>query len=60
MFLRHTLIKKLEDYFFKKGYYRYAYVTRPFAPPEKAYIYERAFGRDGFPWSYQDETGYSA
>ena len=59
MFLRHTLIKKLEDYFFKKGYYRYAHVTRPLGSTERAYIYEWAFGRDGFPWSYLDETGYS-
>lgn len=59
MFLRHTLIKKLEDYFFKKGHYRYAHVTRPLGSTERAYIYEWAFGRDGFPWAYSDETGYS-
>jgi len=40
MFLRHTLIKKLEDYFFKKGHYRYAHVTRPLGSTERAYIYE--------------------
>lgn len=59
MFLRHTLIKKLEDYFFKKGHYRYAHVTRPLGSTERAYIYEWAFGRDGFPWAYSDETGCS-
>lgn len=59
MFLRHTLIKKLEDYFFKKGFYRYAHVTRPLGSTEGSYIYEWAFGRDGFPWSYRNETGDS-
>ena len=59
MFLRHTLIKKLEDYFFKKGHYTYAHVTRPLGSAKIAYIYEWAFGRDGFPWAYPDETGYS-
>jgi hypothetical protein len=59
MFLRHTLIKKLEDYFFKKGRYKYAHVTRPLGSTDRAYVYEWAFGRDGFPWSYLNETGYS-
>lgn len=59
MFLRHMLIKKLEDYFFKKGFYRYAHVTRPLGSAERAYIYEWAFGQDGFPWSYVNETGDS-
>jgi hypothetical protein len=59
MFLRHTLIKKLEDYFFKKGFYRYAHVTRPLGSTGRAYIYEWAFGQDGFPWSYLSETGDS-
>ena len=59
MFLRHMLIKKLEDYFFKKGFYKYAHVTRPLGSTERAYIYEWAFGRDGFPWSYLNDTGDS-
>lgn len=59
MFLRHMLIKKLEDYFFKKGFYRYAHVTRPLGSTERGYVYEWAFGRDGFPWSYADEYGNS-
>ena len=59
MFLRHMLIKKLEDYFFKKGFYKYAHVTRPLGSTERAYIYEWAFGRDGFPWSYLNDDGDS-
>jgi hypothetical protein len=57
MFLRHTLIKKLEDYFFKKGFYKYAHVTRPLGSTDRTYLYEWAFGRDGFPWSYRNEIG---
>jgi hypothetical protein len=57
MFLRHMIIKKLEDYFFKKGIYKYAHVTRPLGSTDRAYIYEWAFGRDGFPWTYLDEKG---
>jgi len=59
MFLRHMLIKKLEDYFFKKGFYKYAHITRPLGSIDRSYIYEWAFGRDGFPWSYLNETGDS-
>jgi len=59
MFLRHMLIKKLEDYFFKKGLYKYAHVTRPLGSTGRAYIYKWAFGLDGFPWSYLDEHGDS-
>ena len=59
MFLTHMLIKKLEDFFFKKGFYRYAHVTRPLGSTDRSYIYEWAFGRDAFPWSYLNETGDS-
>lgn len=59
MFLRHMLIKKLEDYFFKKGFYKYAHVTRPLGSTQRAYIYEWAFGQDGFPWSYMNDEGDS-
>ena len=59
MFLRHTLIKKLEDYFFKRGFYRYAHITRPLGSTDRTYIYEWAFGHDGFPWSYLNEGGDS-
>jgi len=58
MFLRHTIIKKLEDYFFRKGVYRFAHVTRPLGSTDKGYIYEWAFGADAFPWyvSTEDEN----
>ena len=54
MFCKHAAIKKLEDYFFKKGTYRYAHVTRPLGSTDDAYIYEWAFGTDSFPWEYTE------
>jgi len=54
-FFLHTIIKKLEDYFFKKGVYNYSHVPRPLGSTEKAYIYEWAFGTEGLPWYYQDK-----
>lgn len=64
LFLRHTIVKKLEDYFFRKGVYKYAHVPRPLGSvskvgedPLEAYIYEWAFGTEGFPWDYVDPDG---
>ncbi len=51
-FLKHAVLKKIEDYFFRKGIYRYAHITRPLGSKPKNYIYEWAFGRDGFSWYY--------
>jgi hypothetical protein len=57
MFFRHAVIKKLEDYFFKIGLCGYAHVTRPLGSTEESYIYEWAFGIDGFPWEYVELEG---
>ena len=57
MFYRHAVIKKLEDYFFMKGVYRYPHVTRPLGSTDDSYIYEWAFGTDGFPWEYVETDG---
>lgn len=61
MFLKHTIIKKLEDYFQKKGIYKFPHIPRPLGSisgiseePYEAYIYEWARGSDGFPWGYMD------
>lgn len=56
-FLRHTIVKKLEDYFFIKGKYGYAHITRPLGSMSDAYLYEWAFGLDSFPWYYADTNG---
>ncbi|UCD71464.1 MAG: hypothetical protein JSW70_00315 [Syntrophobacterales bacterium] len=64
LLLRHTIVKKLEDYFFRKGVYMYAHIPRPLGSvskggenPSEAYIYEWAFGNEGFPWEYVDDEG---
>lgn len=54
MFLKHALIKKLEDYFFRRGEYMFAHVTRPLGSTDESYIYEWAFGEGNFPWEYSD------
>ncbi|MFB0509914.1 MAG: hypothetical protein ACETVX_05410, partial [bacterium] len=66
MFLRHMIIKKLDDYFYRKGFYKYSHVPRPFGSisrddkePSEAYLYEWAFGSEGFPWQYPNSEGYS-
>ena len=64
MFLRHTIIKKLEDYFYRKGAYMFAHIPRPLGSisrisdkPYEAYIYEWAFGTESFPWECVDKKG---
>ena len=64
MFLRHTIIKKLEDYFYRKGAYMFAHIPRPLGSiskvgekPYEAYIYEWAFGSESFPWENVDSKG---
>jgi hypothetical protein len=61
LFLRHTILKKLEDYFHRTGKYVFAHIPRPLGSISKvgrnhqeAYIYEWAFGSEGFPWVYFD------
>ena len=67
LFLRHTIVKKMEDYFFRKGIYTYAHIPRPLGSlsregkePSEAYIYEWAFGTENFPWEYVDLKGKRA
>lgn len=59
MFLRHTIIKKLEDYFQRKKIYQFSHIPRPLGSisrngenPYEAYIYEWVFGSDSFLWEY--------
>jgi hypothetical protein len=61
MFLRHAIIKKIEDYFHRKGEYVFSHIPRPLGSisrnkkdPYEAYIYEWAFGTEGFSWIYMD------
>ncbi len=64
LFLKHAIVKKMEDYFFREGIYMYAHIPRPLGSisrggesPSEAYIYEWAFGTEGFPWEYVDREG---
>lgn len=56
-FLLHTIIKKLEDYFFRTEKYGYAHITRPLGSTLNGCLYEWAPGMEGFPWEYQDSAG---
>ncbi len=66
MFLKHAIIKKLEDYFHRKGLYQFSHIPRPFGSISgngetsyEAYIYEWVFGTDGFPWEHTNPEGGS-
>ncbi|HWU41505.1 MAG TPA: hypothetical protein VN203_27940, partial [Candidatus Acidoferrum sp.] len=57
MFIRHLIAKKLDDHFYRSGIYVFAHVPRPLGSISRgepdlreAYLYEWAFGRDGFSW----------
>jgi hypothetical protein len=57
MFIRHTVIKKLDDYFLRKRIYTTSHIPRPLGSisqigenPIEAYFYEWALGGEGFPW----------
>ena len=64
MFLKHMIIKKLEDYFYRAGEYIFAHIPRPLGSISKvgkeayeAYLYEWAFGSENFPWEVGDYEG---
>lgn len=57
LFLRHTIFKKLDDYFLKSDKYFFQHITRPLGSIEKngaseGYLYEWVYGADTFPWEY--------
>ncbi|MFA6472215.1 MAG: hypothetical protein WCU00_09270 [Candidatus Latescibacterota bacterium] len=67
MFLRHLIVKKIEDYFFRTRVYKYSHIPRPFGSisgrddkPYEAYLYEWVFGDEGFPWQVMDNDGHLA
>lgn len=64
MFIRHAVIKKLDDFFYRTGVYLFSHVPRPLgslsrrAPePREAYLYEWAFGSETFAWEENDSEG---
>lgn len=67
VFLRHAIIKKLEDYFHRLERYSFAHISRPLGSisrfgenAREAYIYEWAFGSDGFAWEHITSQGKPA
>lgn len=61
LFFKHVILKKLDDYFCRIKKYEFPHITRPLGSisgdngkPYEAYLYEWAFGTDGFPWEYQN------
>lgn len=56
IFLRHALIKKLDDYFFRSGKYRFSHVPRPLgSDTDGIYYYEWVFGDEGFYPEFYDK-----
>lgn len=56
-FLRHSVIKKLEDFFVQQDKYRTAHIPRPLGSTDKGYIYEFVIGSEGFPWELTGRDG---
>jgi hypothetical protein len=57
MFIRHLIAKKLDDHFYRSRVYVFAHIPRVLGSislgqtdVREAYLYEWAFGRDGFSW----------
>ena len=54
-FLRHAIIKKLDDYFISLGKYRDIHIPRPLGSTDKGYVYQFEQGSDCFSWQEYDE-----
>lgn len=63
LYLKHLIIKKLDDYFCKIGKYKFPHISRPLGSlgvktdGQEASIYEWVFGAETFPWEYRTEKG---
>jgi hypothetical protein len=75
MFLRHMIIKKLDDYFYRSEAsraYLYPHIPRPLGSisengdldqgiqPIEAYMYQWVHGNEGFPWEVSGLNGNSS
>ncbi|MFC1648800.1 hypothetical protein ACFL1B_05055 [Nanoarchaeota archaeon] len=61
-FFRHSVVKKLDDFFFRTDQYNIAHIARPFGITDDGYLYEWVDGSDGFSWQTVEENkdgGYS-
>lgn len=54
-FLRHLIAKKFDDYFLRKGLYRYPHVPRLLGFDINGYYYEFVYGLEGFYPLYFDD-----
>ncbi len=54
-FLRHVLAKKLDDYFLRKGKYRYPHIPLVLGLTPQGYFYEFVYGLEGYYPDYYDE-----
>lgn len=56
LFLRHTLLKKFDDFFFRTGKYHFAHIPRVLGSTHnEVYFYEWVHGIEGFDPRYYDE-----
>lgn len=64
-YLKHAIIKKIDDYFHRAGKYVFSHITRPLGSisaekngkPYEAYMYSYETGTSSFPWEYTDYNG---
>lgn len=60
-FLKHLVLKKLDDYFTRTGHYLFPHITRPLGSNEddslEGYWYQWVFGRESFSWEYPKADG---
>ena len=56
IFLRHVLLQKFDDYFFRTGKYRFAHIPRVLGCNRRGvYFYEWVHGMEGFDPRYYDD-----
>lgn len=61
LFLKHLVLKKLDDYFCRTGRYLFPHITRPLGSSEndlpEGYWYQWVYGCESFPWEYPKADG---
>ncbi len=63
IFLKHLILKKLDDYFCRTGRYFFPHITRPLGSVEVdsaligGYWYQWVYGRESFSWEYPRADG---
>lgn len=63
LFLKHLILKKLDDYFTRTDRYLFPHISRPLGSVEVegallgGYWYQWVYGRESFPWEYSKADG---